>query len=301
MAAAAPPAKKARTGASVDCKAVFRYQVEVEGKRVGRYIHCEDDGQLADKLEEQDVDVLNAREMKPEPTLDTHCWEVRNNPTAVKNFRDDEEIKAVYYKEMEELVKQATGAERVILFDHTVRNTGAAVGLNAKPGEEAAAVQRVHTDYSDVSGPRRVKTLASSGGYTGVKLSEAEKEDILSRDFSIVNVWRNIKDEPVQQKPLALLNPHSLERKDFVNYEMRFPDRTGENYGLKYNPAQEWYYYPRIEKDECIIFMTWGSREDRPRYCFHTAFDFHEQPADAPPRCSIEVRTVAIMPKKEAK
>merc|ERR1712012_68176 len=109
--------------------------------------------------------------------------------------------------------------------------------LNAKMGEAAAPVERVHTDYTDSSGPQRVKTLAQSGGYTGVKLTEEEKENILSRQFCIVNVWRNIADTPVQAKPLAMLMP----------YEMRFPERIGQNYALNFSPKHKWYYFPLME------------------------------------------------------
>merc|ERR1712187_396440 len=168
---------------------------------------------------------------------------------------------------------------------------------NVKAGDAGAAVVRVHTDYSDSSGPERVRTLATSGGYTGVMLSEAEKDDVLSRDFCIMNVWRNIKADPVQSKPLAALDPSSIDRKDFITYEMQFAERRGKNYAMRFNEKHQWYFYPFMEKDECLVFKTWEKREDRPRYCFHTAFQDLAEAASAPPRCSIEVRTVAIMPR----
>lgn len=288
-------------GTPVAARARLHYQKVVEGKRVGRYIGTEDDGELADVHEEHEVDLGDARALQPQATLDERCFELRRHPTSCGNFKDDEEIRRVYYAEMEALVKSATGAEKVILFDHTVRDTGAGASLNVKQGEAGAAVVRVHTDYSDDSGPKRVKTLAESGGYTGVKLSDAEKEDILSRDFCIVNVWRNIKAEPVQSKPLAVLEPGGLVKEDFLPYEMRFPERKGENYALRFNSAHRWYFFPLMEKDECLVFKTWESRTDRPRYCFHTAFEDLAQSPDAPARSSIEVRTVAIMPKQAAK
>jgi hypothetical protein len=284
---------------SVAARAKLHYSKPVPGKRVGRYVGAEDKGELADIHEERDVGLGNARELSPQATLDTMCFELQRKPTAVEDFSNDEEVRRVYYKEMEALVRAATGAEHVIVFDHTVRDTSAGSALNVKAGDAGAAVVRVHTDYSDLSGPERIRTLAASGGYTGVKLSEAERDDILSRDFCIVNVWRNIKDEPVQTKPLAVLDPSTIERQDFITYEMQFAERRGENYAMRFDPRHQWYFYPFMEKDECLIFKTWELRTDRPRYCFHTAFDDLAQPAGAPPRCSIEVRTVAIMPRKK--
>lgn len=289
---------EATAEAPVAVRARLQYSKQIPGKRVGRYIGgAEDKGELADVHEQHEVDVRNAREMQPQPTLETRCFELRRSPTAVRNFKDDAEIRSAYYKEIESLVKEATGAERIIVFDHTLRDTAVGSSLNVKMGDAAAAVLRVHTDYTDSSGPQRVRTLAETGGYTGVKLPEEVTNDILSRDFCIVNVWRNVKDEPVQSKPLAVLDPSGLRKEDFITYEMHYPERRGENYALRFCDQHRWYYFPFMEKDECLIFKTWESRKDRPRYCFHTAFEELQALADAPPRSSIEVRTVAIMPR----
>jgi hypothetical protein len=278
----------------------LNYSIEVPGKRVGRYINVPDAGELADEHSQHEMHIGDARQLQPQPTAESQCFELREHPTAIKDWTDDEEIMKTYYPEMEAIVKAATGAERVIVFDHTVRDTQKGQGLNAAAGGAGIAVQRVHTDYSDVSGALRIKTLAESGGYTGVKISEDEKQDILSRDFCIVNVWRNINPTvPVQSTPLAVLDPSSFDKQaDFIRYEMKFPDRTGENFAMRYNSNHKWYFFPKMVQDECLVFKTWESRTDRPRYCFHTAFTAVDQPADAPPRSSIEVRTVAIMPKK---
>ena len=51
-------------------------------------------------------------------------FELVTNPTKVKDFHDDDEIRRVYYPEMEAAVKNAMkGAAKVIVFDHTVRSS----------------------------------------------------------------------------------------------------------------------------------------------------------------------------------
>ena len=281
-------------GAGPVTQADMNYAVVVPGKGVGRYIRRDDEGDLVDAHDSRTVSVRNARELSPAPTLDSWTWELLNRPTSVQDFYDDDEIRRVYYKEVEEIVLEVTGAARVIVFDHTRRDTSTGSGLNAKVGDTATAAARVHTDYSDRSGPARVRTLGSVGGYTGVKLSEQEVEASMSHGFCIVNLWRNIRNEPVEAWPLAVMDPKTLERDDFVEYKMRYPDREGENYGLRFNPAHQWYFYPRMEKDECLLIKTWESRKDRHRYCFHTAFD--NKAATGLSRSSIEVRCVVIMP-----
>jgi hypothetical protein len=39
-----------------------------------------------------------------------------------KDFSDPDEVKSVYYPEVERLLKRVTGADRVLIFDHIARN-----------------------------------------------------------------------------------------------------------------------------------------------------------------------------------
>jgi hypothetical protein len=42
-------------------------------------------------------------------------------PAAVEDFYDEEEVRRVYYPEMDRLVKAVTGCAKVVVFDHTIR------------------------------------------------------------------------------------------------------------------------------------------------------------------------------------
>src|SRR5262245_1221395 len=44
-----------------------------------------------------------------------------HHDTRVLDFFDEEQIRRVYYPEMEALVKAESGAKRVVVFDHTLR------------------------------------------------------------------------------------------------------------------------------------------------------------------------------------
>merc|ERR1712217_987451 len=72
------------------------------------------------------------------------------------------------------------------------------------------------------------------------------------------------------------------------------PDRVGENYSLKASEAHKWHYYPRMQKDECLVFKVYDKKEDGPRFTFHTAFDDPLTTKDSPARESIEVRAIAF-------
>jgi hypothetical protein len=59
-------------------------------------------------------------------SLDKEGFVLLHQPTAVTNFYDEEQIKTVYYPECECLMQSATGAARVVAFDHIVRNAAMA-------------------------------------------------------------------------------------------------------------------------------------------------------------------------------
>ena len=66
--------------------------------------------------------IRNGREVLSELSLDTNGFVLIKHETVVKDFYDPEEVKSVYYPEVEQLLKRVTGAERVVVFDHIVRN-----------------------------------------------------------------------------------------------------------------------------------------------------------------------------------
>ena len=65
--------------------------------------------------------IQNAREHIDDISLDKQGITFTQHETAVENFYDAEEVKAVYYPEVVELIKKMTGAEKVHVFDHNVR------------------------------------------------------------------------------------------------------------------------------------------------------------------------------------
>jgi hypothetical protein len=74
-----------------------------------------------------------------------------------------------------------------------------------------------------------------------------------------------------------------------------YPDRVGEVYHCAYNPEHRWYYFPNMQRHEAVVFKTFDSIKDgRARWTAHTAFDDPTSPPDAPPRESIEMRTLAF-------
>ncbi len=215
-------------------------------------------------------------------TLDVQGFALVPAPTAVTDFYDEAQLQESYYPEAENLVKQATGATRVVVFDHTIRRRTPGVE-DRTPGIPRQPVTRVHGDYTEISGPQRVRDLMGS-----------EADDLLSRRFAIINVWRPIRG-PLYDAPLALCDATSLATGDLVPQDLIYRDRTGEIYGLTYNPAHRWYYAPAMQADEALLLKCFNSQTDgRARFMPHTSFADPNAPADMPPRESIELRTLVF-------
>jgi hypothetical protein len=66
---------------------------------------------------------------------------------------------------------------------------------------------------------------------------------------------------------------------------------------VTYNPSHRWFYFPRMRVDEALLLKCYDSETDgRARFAPHTAFHDPTTPVDAPPRESIELRTLVFHP-----
>ena len=230
------------------------------------------------RLDERSVAIEDGRARPEGFELDREGFQLVRHETAVADFYDDAEIEAVYNPEVERLVAQVTGASRVVIFDHT-RRAGTR-DLQAEKGVREPA-QMVHNDYTDRSGPQRLRDL----------LPAEEAEELLKRRFAIVNVWRSMRG-PVETAPLALCDARSVAPGDLITTERRAKDRVGEIQRAAFNPAHRWYYFPNMQAGEALLIKVYDSaRDGRARLSIHTAFDDPNAPADAAPRESIETRT----------
>jgi hypothetical protein len=226
------------------------------------------------------VALRNGRSHAREFALEREGFRFLRHDTKVADFYDDDQVRQVYYPEMEALVKAESGARRVVVFDHTLRTDDERFREAHKIRE---VVRRVHNDYTEASAPKRVRDLL---------LDEADA--LLARRFAIIQVWRPIR-HPVESWPLAIADARSISPDDLVVTERRYRDRTGQTYAITYNPEHRWYWFPRMTPDEALIFKVYDSEKDgTARWTAHTAFDDPATPPGARQRESIEIRTLAF-------
>ena len=89
--------------------------------------------------------VRNARPIAADLSLDNQGFALVRQTSAVRDFYNEDELRQTYYPEAERLVAEATGAARVIVFDHTLRRRiwGAEDRTAGTPRQPVA---RVHND-----------------------------------------------------------------------------------------------------------------------------------------------------------
>ncbi len=229
-------------------------------------------------LDPHQVVIRNGRKFAT--TLDGEGFQLAWHETKVTDFFDERQIRDVYYPEMVELIKAKSDAKRVVVFDHTLRTADDADRAARKIRE---VVPRVHNDYTEWSGPQRVRDLLPD---------EADK--LLAGHFAIIQVWRPIR-YPVETFPLAMCDAQSISPNDLIVTERRHPNRIGQTYSVAYNPNHQWFWYPLQRREEAIVFKVFDSLTDgRARFSAHTAFDDPTATPDARPRESIEIRTLAF-------
>jgi hypothetical protein len=231
-------------------------------------------------VDPRQVVMHNGRPKADRFSLEREGFRFVRHDTKVPDFFDEQAIRRIYYPEMEALVKAQSGASRVVVFDHTLRTADDELREEHKIRE---VVRRVHNDYTEWSAPQRVRDILPD-----------EAEALLKRRFAIVQVWRPIR-HPVESFPLAMADAQSLNPDDFIVSERRYPDRVGQTYVIRYNPAHVWYWFPRMARNEALVFKVFDSLKDgRARWTAHTAFDDPTSPPNARPRESIEIRTLAF-------
>jgi hypothetical protein len=214
-------------------------------------------------------------------SLDVHGFAVVRRPSAVRDFADEDEIRRVYYPESEALVKAVTGADRVFIFDHTLRRH--IPGSEDRRAGIRQPSRRVHVDHTEKSGPERVRAWLPD-----------EAEALLRGRVQVINLWRPIH-HPVYDAPLAVADARSVAPHDLVPSDLVYKHRTGETYSVRYNPAHRWFYLSNMTPDEGLLLKCYDSETDgRARFAPHTAFNDPAAPAGAPPRESIELRTLVF-------
>jgi hypothetical protein len=227
------------------------------------------------------VPIRDMRPLADKLSLDANGFALVGHKSAVRDFFDEDEVRRVYYPEVEQVLKRATGAYRVHVFDHTTRRR--VPGAQDRSDAPRQPVQRVHIDHTARSGPQRVRDLLPD-----------EADELLKGRVQVINLWRPIRG-PLQDSPLGVCDATSVGADQLVPSDLVYPHRVGETYSVTYNPAHRWFYVPEMKTDEALLLKCADTSTAVPaRFTPHSAFVDPTTPPDAAPRESIEVRTLVF-------
>jgi len=233
-------------------------------------------------VEEHRVSIGNMRARAANLSLERNGFVLVREPSAVSDFHDPAQMRGVYYPEIEALARRLLGGEKVLVFGEVVRTDSQTTCDGRLPAYGA------HVDY----GERTIRQLTQD------ILGRDAAEAWLRRRFILMNLWRPIRT--VYRTPLAVCDASTVLQSDLNDSEVRGglddPDRPPLfGFNLSYSPRHRWYYVPQMQPTEILAFKLFDSDRTRVQWTGHTAFDDPTAAPDAPPRESIEIRTISFM------
>jgi hypothetical protein len=251
------------------------------------------------------VIVRDAMPIRDHFELDVHGFRIARQPTAVRNFHDNDEVSRIYEREVEDHVRQLTGASKVVARGWMIRTTADLTEHARQKGESyqhTGGIQppagEAHIDLNTPTSRRMAdftyrKHFPDGPGY---------------KRFLISSYWRTFSAPP-QDAPLAMCDGRTSfggeEKSNTLFVVDEFP--TGDALTapvdgeedmlaatiLSHHPSHRWWYFSNMDVDDALLFKFHDSDHSRTWRCPHSAF--HDPSfANANVRESIEVRTVAF-------
>lgn len=268
--------------------------------------------------QQEEVIIHNGRSDSQTYSIDDNGFELMTSQLNDDiHFYNQTDVLDRYYPHCETLLTRKFGSNvKVIAFDHNLRSNGSRRNLDNSNAMVQNPLGIVHADYTRISAPRRLYQLSLAPKTNdvrknlGILLDPKLAEECLQgrQRFVFCNVWRNIKESPVEQLHLACIDAKSVHWRELRTFKIHYVDRTGENYFACPSKSHKWVYFPQMHKSEALLLKQWDSYGDLAQgkelddhvatFAVHSAFVDPTSSEDLT-RESIEVRCVAIWPSNE--
>jgi hypothetical protein len=235
-------------------------------------------------LEEHTIQIDDARERAVPPSLEREGFMLIPHHSAVADFRDSQVVAQIHPAEIERLVAELSGADKVVVSSPGVLRFSESSPDSGRLNNSRPA-RFIHIDVSDPT----AKAFAER--------SRPRDVPKLARRYAHYNVWR-VLSAPPQDVPLAVCDARSLSGEDLLEADAVFdvpgkPEWSFEGLVLRHNPSHRWSYFSNMTREEALVFKTNDSDPTHPHHVPHTAFNDPTCPAGVAPRASIEMRAIA--------
>jgi hypothetical protein len=236
-------------------------------------------------LEPHRVEIADARQAEPSPSLDREGFTLVLCPTAVTDFTDSAAVDAVYPGEIEAMLRRLTGADHVVARGTVLRFV--------RQDRRDAFVNSLPAGFVHVDTSRESFADFAARNLEG----HPDRDALLAGRYVGLNIWR-VLTPPPQDLPLAVCAAPSVAEADRVTGEARVDGvgidefRFGSSL-FRASPRHRWFYYRDMTPDEVLIFKQFDTADPDIVGVPHVAFADPSAPADAVPRASAEIRAYA--------
>ncbi|KAG8158128.1 hypothetical protein KVR01_011889 [Diaporthe batatas] len=215
-------------------------------------------------------------------TLDTHGFQYIKHKSKLSkdDFADDEKVRTIYYPESIDLIKRATGASYVHVYEHNSR--GPVKPTQNKEIPMQCPCHFVHCDQSY----NGAKTIALSR-----IPDKAFAEKAIQVHFAVMNVWRPVRT--IYKDPFACAEGASVvDDTDLAPMPIQADDLLEEGWAVGPNKRHRWYFKYAQQPDEVLLFKNFDS-EGPVKRIVHSAF-IDPSNVDNYDRESIELRCIVV-------
>ena len=272
-------------GPVTDIRAIINYRhAQGASARTVNYTYEPAPGAPCDRseIDARTVTLHNARRCFA-LDLDRSGFELLRHDSTLGNrhaFSDAALVRAIDYPEVAHALKVRTGASKVLIFDHILR-------------DDAAGADRVAWQ-GPALGVRADQAFGSVAERVSRHLPLEEAAWRLQRRFAIIHFWRPIGGR-VLQSPLAVCDARTIEPEDLLADDPASADGTGETVALAFSPRHRWYWYPNQAPYEAMVCKIFDSATDaHARLTARTAFEDTATASDGSPLRSIELRALTF-------
>jgi hypothetical protein len=235
------------------------------------------------------VRIEDAVALAEPPTLETNGFQTLRIACPDLATLPREEIEQYWVPAVKDALLQLTGADAVACWAFSMRFSERKP--DAPRNDVSNPARRVHADFSPPEFGHGIRHRLTREAIE--RIADGRR---LKRWFGL-NAWQAWSPPPYDT-PLAVCDIRTMMLGDLVIGTGSAPSNPGLKLDLSlfsYSPAHRWYYYPALAPDEVLIFHGIDSAElGHWRIVPHTAVDNPLCPPDAAPRCSVEMRTMAL-------